>query len=652
MMKSFVALILLLALSALARADGPDDQYIVIYNMIQQGDLLLEKGQSAPALAKYTEAQKTLKTFQADNPEWYSKVVKYRLNYLASKIAELSSKTSPISPKTPTLGNPALNPVVPKAVVRTNQDASVTPAPPVKVPAKPSVAVPEPPKGGTPNAAADEQIKALQEQIRGIEADKTLLEAKLKEALSAQPASVDPREMARAQAQIKDLQKENELLKISLSEARTNAAQASPAAAEQARKELAEANRKVAQLTEANATLAMEKDALQARFKTLAVSPDAATATLREENEILKKELASIKGREAAAPQGGDLNQKLQETQSQLAVLQSQQEIWRMEKIVLENQLRQRPPAPAIVINPRQVAPAVSPAPVTDTASAEKIRQLEAERDELQRSLATANKLTSGGRRSKEMAAHINEMSREMAGLRARIDVLEARPIPYTAEELALVTKPDATTLVAEAVHHSASAKSNKELSPKLAVLLAEAKQYWVARDMAKAEQKYLEVLKLDSKDTTFLADLASIQSDRGHTADAEKNLKTALAIDPNDDYSLFILGMMKLRQEKFDESLDAFSHAAQVNPQNAKIQNYIGIALSEKGVRGPAEAAFRKAIQIDPGYGDAHANLAFVYLTQKPPLIELARWHYKKALDAGHAHDPNMEKLLDQAKN
>ena len=166
-----------------------------------------------------------------------------------------------------------------------------------------------------------------------------------------------------------------------------------------------------------------------------------------------------------------------------------------------------------------------------------------------------------------------------------------------------------------------------------------------------KAEQKYRDALKVDSKNVTLLADLASIQSDRGHAADAETNLKAALAVDPDDDYSLFVLGILKLRQEKYDESLEVFSRAAQVNPQNAKIQNYIGITLSEKGVRGPAEAAFRKAIQIDPGYADAHANLAFVYLTQKPPLVELARWHYRKALEAGHMPDLSMEKLFEQTK-
>ena len=650
-MKSFLALMILLVLLPLAWADGPDDQYIIIYNEIQQGDLLLEKGESESALAKYTEAQSSLKTFQANNPEWYGKVVKYRLNYLASKIAQLSPNIPPPAPKAPSAGNPGPNTGALPTPVRTNGGAAGSPpALPAKIPAP----APEPPKVVTPPAptAADIQIKALQEQIRNIEADKSLLEAKLKEALSAQPAAVDPRELAKAQAQIKDLQKENELLKTSLAQAKTNVVQANPAAAEQTRKALEEANRKVAQLTEANATLAMEKEALQARFKTIAASPDAATAALREENDILKKQLASVKSREAALPQGVDMNRKLQEAQSELAVLQAGQQIWRLEKIALENQLKQRIASAGTAANPRPVAAAVASVPPVTDASAEKIRQLEAQRDELQRSLATATKLSSGGRKSREMAAHIKEMTRDMAGLRARIDVLEARQVPYTAEELALITKPDATTLVAAAVHHSATAKSNRELSPKLAVLLAEAKQYWVAHDLEKAEQKYLQVVKLDSKSTTFLADLASIQSDRGHMADAEKNLNAALVIDPNDDYSLFVLGIMKLRQDKFDEALEAFSRAAQANPQNAKIQNYIGIALSEKGVRGPAEAAFRKAIQIDPGYADAHANLAFVYLTQKPPLIELARWHYKKSLEAGHARDPGMEKLLGQAKS
>jgi hypothetical protein len=28
--------------------------------------------------------------------------------------------------------------------------------------------------------------------------------------------------------------------------------------------------------------------------------------------------------------------------------------------------------------------------------------------------------------------------------------------------------------------------------------------------------------------------------------------------------------------------------------------------------------------------------------------LVELARWHYQKALDAGQPHNPELEKMLD----
>ena len=66
------------------------------------------------------------------------------------------------------------------------------------------------------------------------------------------------------------------------------------------------------------------------------------------------------------------------------------------------------------------------------------------------------------------------------------------------------------------------------------------------------------------------------------------------------------------------------------------------------KGLRAQAETALRKAIQLDPNYGAAHNNLAVIYLSQQPPLVELARWHYQKALDAGQPHNPDLEKMLD----
>jgi Flp pilus assembly protein TadD len=128
---------------------------------------------------------------------------------------------------------------------------------------------------------------------------------------------------------------------------------------------------------------------------------------------------------------------------------------------------------------------------------------------------------------------------------------------------------------------------------------------------------------------------------------DAEKHIKAALAQSPDDAYDLSIFGYLKFRQEKYDDALDVLSRAVKLDPQNPEIQNYLGVTLGHKGLHTQAEAALRKAITLNPNYAAAHNNLAVIYLNEQPPLIELARWHYQKALDAGQPHNPEMEKEL-----
>jgi Flp pilus assembly protein TadD len=130
----------------------------------------------------------------------------------------------------------------------------------------------------------------------------------------------------------------------------------------------------------------------------------------------------------------------------------------------------------------------------------------------------------------------------------------------------------------------------------------------------------------------------------------AEKHLKTALEQNPDDAYNLSRLGYLKFQQGKYDDALDSLSRAAKLDPQNPEIQNYLGVTLSHKGLRVQAETALRKAIQIDPNYAAAQNNLAVIYISQQPPLVQLARWHYQKALDAGQPRNPDLEKALNDA--
>src|SRR5262249_1619712 len=124
-------------------------------------------------------------------PDWNSRIISFRLSYVANKIAALSAKSPP-----------------PEAI------AGKPPAP-ISAPTEPGQAG----ATGDPESRVSElnsQLTMTREQIRQLQAEKVLLESKLKEALAMQPAESDPRELARAEEQLKLLQKENELLKVTV----------------------------------------------------------------------------------------------------------------------------------------------------------------------------------------------------------------------------------------------------------------------------------------------------------------------------------------------------------------------------------------------------------------------------------------------------
>jgi hypothetical protein len=75
-----------------AWAADPDDQYLQIYSLIQQADDLNTSGKAVPALAKYQEAETNLVNLQKSYPGWNAKLVSYRLNYVAQKVAALTQK--------------------------------------------------------------------------------------------------------------------------------------------------------------------------------------------------------------------------------------------------------------------------------------------------------------------------------------------------------------------------------------------------------------------------------------------------------------------------------------------------------------------------------------------------------------------------------
>jgi chromosome segregation ATPase len=178
-----------------------------------------------------------------------------------------------------------------------------------------------------------------------LQGDKSLLEAKLREALAARPAGADPREYAKAQEKIRSIEKENELLQVSLAQEKEKVASlTSSSELEQTKTQLADAKRQLAEQTARATQLAQQNESLQAQIKTLTAASGELTA-LRSENAALKKAAA------AKSPSTGssDLSRQLAEAQATIASLQADKEVWRLEKEALQNRVKELSAGPTTV---------------------------------------------------------------------------------------------------------------------------------------------------------------------------------------------------------------------------------------------------------------------------------------------------------------
>lgn len=89
---------LLFVITPVGRAEEPDSKYMRIYSTIEKADAMAKAGQLSEARIKYQEAQAGLRDLKAINPNWNSKAVSYRLNYVTEKIDELSRPRSVTTP--------------------------------------------------------------------------------------------------------------------------------------------------------------------------------------------------------------------------------------------------------------------------------------------------------------------------------------------------------------------------------------------------------------------------------------------------------------------------------------------------------------------------------------------------------------------------
>ena len=653
----FCILILLAVLGCATHAQSPDDQFVKIYNLLLQADQLNSSGQGESAYDKYLEVQKGLRRIELGNPGWQPKVISFRLGYVAEKIAPLAKQYK----DRPAVTSP---PLLSETTVKAASSSEVI--------------------------QLEGRVRDLAEEVDRLRAEKTILEAKLREALSPQPPPASQTQLINAEERIRTLNKELDVLKVSLGQEKGKQT-AETSSQEAGQKALAEASRKLNVQAESLAALSREKEQLIQQLRRGGKSANVGSRALENENEKLKRNLADLRSssiaKTASTEALSSLNKELGSVESQLKEQINQNAVLIAEKRMLQSRvdrlgadLEQLKKAaskrgkvlPEARVNRDGNAEAAAlrrdmssmeqqianlglelaearKARTSETAELrrDRVQKLEAERAELKAKLDRANKEASD-QPKQSSRREVEKLRSQLAAAQARVDAYELKKTPFAPEELALFQKPQPSPAKTGRTGVGGK-KSIKELPIAARQLVADAQTAFSSRRYAEAESKYQEVLRFDLGNVYTLANLALVQMEQGQLDSAEGNLKKALDIEPQDAYSLSLFGILRFRQTQLDDALDLLSRSVQIDAKNAETQNYLGVVLSQKGMRGPAEAAMRKAIQINPGYAEAHHNLAVIYVSQTPPFVELARWHYEKATTAGHPRNPSLEKYFDK---
>jgi tetratricopeptide (TPR) repeat protein len=118
----------------------------------------------------------------------------------------------------------------------------------------------------------------------------------------------------------------------------------------------------------------------------------------------------------------------------------------------------------------------------------------------------------------------------------------------------------------------------------------------------------------------------------------AERELKSAITLDPTYAVAHYNLGKVYQKQRKWERAIEAFEAACQKEPSNANYFYDLGEAYEEARQMDKAEGALKKASELDAALFKAHWRLGEVYkILERPKEADAA---LRKAIDANARFD------------
>ncbi len=257
------------------------------------------------------------------------------------------------------------------------------------------------------------------------------------------------------------------------------------------------------------------------------------------------------------------------------------------------------------------------------------------------------------------MIAELQKMERSSNDLVQQVEELKNARMTLTPDEEKLFSDPVVKELlgpkgVQATLIASASPDASKKPTPApgaVETLITQANEAYMNKSFEAAAKLYQDALRAEPKNVTALIGLGMARQRDDKHADAEVVLQKALAYEPANEPAAFALGVTYFKQERWKDAMTYFEKSLAKRPSNASGRHYLGIIATKLSLIERAEREFKTALAIDPAYGEAHFNLAVLYVTWDPPQWDKARVEYSEAIKRGVKPDANLEKMLEGGK-
>jgi tetratricopeptide (TPR) repeat protein len=159
------------------------------------------------------------------------------------------------------------------------------------------------------------------------------------------------------------------------------------------------------------------------------------------------------------------------------------------------------------------------------------------------------------------------------------------------------------------------------EIEEKFENALADGNDARDARKFGVAEASYRAALKLKPRDARAHHGLGNVFTDQQRWEDAEKSYRQAVEIAPTNAEALMALSFVLVQPRtgaanarRFTDAENFARRATQLEPTSAVAFDRLGVAMVARAIfNAETEAAFRRAMELDPNFVVARVHLARV---------------------------------------